>query len=246
MSPKDVEPAPANIAVPDVGDGFAVLELEAIQDEAEAALVARGAAYARAYAQVEKAPTTLAMNLATVLLAIRRQHGDMRGETYEYRTVANEVYAQANIQDAEQLLRLKTNVRYHVGNIMRRALTPRELKRLNLLDTSPIERQQDKRATNAVLLKAVSASSEASSSTSKRTKTTEKGTEIVPAQAVKATADHLRLASVAADIVDKIDTRVIDDGMTAGQMAKLDEQLAAIERATRRLRRHLKNTRSES
>lgn len=242
----DVEPAPpANIAVPDVGDGFSTLDLEMIQDESEETLIARGTAYARGYAAVEKAPTILAMNLATVLLAIRQKHGDPRGETHEYRVVANEVYARANMHE-EQLRRLKTNVRYHIGNLMRRAYTARELKRLNLLDTSPIERQQDKRATNSVLLKAVAASAEASSSTSKRTKQTGTGSEVVPAQAVKATADHLRLASVAAGIVEQIDTDVIDDDMTAGQIAKLDEQLAAVERATRRLRRHLKNARSAS
>ncbi|WP_425837371.1 hypothetical protein [Streptomyces fractus] len=244
MSPKDVERALTNPVVPDV-DELNTLDFDSIADEAEEQLIARGAAYAREYARIEHAPTVLAVNLATVLLALRRQHDDYLGRDYDYRQKAAEVYNQSGIQDKDQLDRLKGNVRYHINNLIRRQLTSRELKRLGLLETSALERQQDRRATNSAIVKAATASSEAASSTSGRKKSTEKGTEVVPAQAVKATADHLRLAHVAANIVGQIDPDVIDDDMTPGQIAKLDEQLAAVESATRRLRRHLKKARSE-
>jgi hypothetical protein len=233
------------------------VDLESIQDEPEAALVARGAAYAREYAAIEEKPTILAMNLATVLLALRKQHGDWLGRSYEYRQVANEVYRQANIQDRDQLTRLKGSVRYHVGNLLRRQLTPRELRALELADTSPLERQQDRRATDMAILRAATVSAEVAASTPKTvgkppTKSTGKTVtdETVPQQGggsgtgVKATADHLRLATVAAGLVGQLDANVIDTHMTDGQRAKLDEQLAAVERATRRLRQHIKKRRS--
>jgi hypothetical protein len=57
---------------------------------------------------------------------------------------------------------------------------------------------------------------------------------------VRATADHLRLAHVAGNIVGQIDTSVVDTHMTDGQRAKLDEELAALQKAITRLRRHTK------
>ncbi|MGV9546844.1 hypothetical protein [Streptomyces ardesiacus] len=232
------------------------LDLEAIEDESTTALIARGAAYAREYSLIEHKPELLAKNIAVVLLALRKRHDDWLGQMGPYRSDAAEVYSAANIRDREQLKRLQANVRYHVGNMVRRYLTPRELKALKLKDASPLERQQDIRATNAALLSAVRVSAEVKASTPKKTKATKKPskggqTEIVPAQpagpgtGVKATADHLRLAHVAASIVGQLDADVIDEHMTDGQRAKLDEELAEMERTVRRLRRHLKTRRSE-
>ena len=254
MSPKEVAhrgDGVAHISARDVQ----TLDLDAIQDEPETALVARGAAYAREYAAIEDKPTILAMNLATVLLALRKQHDDWLGRSYEYRQVAGEIYRQANIQDKDQLTRLKGAVRYHVGNLLRRQLTPRELKALELADTSPLERQQDRRATDAAILRAANVSADVAASSPKpvgktikvgaaREKT--KAPSVAPVgQVVKATADHLRLVSVAAGLVSQLDADVIDEHMTDGQRAKLDEQLAAIESTARKLRRQMKNRRSD-
>ncbi|MFF3140399.1 hypothetical protein ACFVRU_01370 [Streptomyces sp. NPDC057927] len=244
MAPVDVE-------------GLPTLSLEDIQDETESQLVARGAAYAREYAAIEDKPTILAMNVATVLLALRKQHDDWLGRSHLYRQVASEVYRQSGVK-GDRLTRLQATVRYHVGNGLRRQLTPRELSALELLDTSPLERQQDQRATNSALLAAVKVSAAADVSTpSKSAKPAKKGTqaevsERVPEQGgsagmvVRATADHLRLAQVAANIVGQIDTGVIDDHMTDGQRAKLDEELASLQKAITRLRRHTKKPSSKA
>lgn len=261
MSAKEVARRPRGDAAWVDVKSVQTLELDTIQDEPESALIARGAAYAREYAAIEDKPTILAMNLATVLLALRKQHDDWLGRSYEYRQVANEVYRQANIRDKDQLTRLKGSVRYHVGNLLRRQLTPRELKALELADTSPLERQQDRRATDLAILRAANVSAEVAASTPQKVSSTvaaSKGKakpakdEVVPQQGggpglgVKATADHLRLAAAAANLVTQLDTGVIDEHMSDGQRAKLDEQLAAIESAARKLRRHLKNRRSDA
>ncbi|GAB1326957.1 hypothetical protein [Streptomyces sennicomposti] len=229
------------------------LQLEDIQDETEAALVARGAAYAREYAKIEDKPTILAMNIATVLMALRRQHDDWLGRSHEYRQLAAEVYRQAGVTDKDQLTRLQAAVRYHAGNMVRRQLTTREVRSLGLLETSPLERQQDRRATDAAILVATKTSVDVAASTPRNTAEPSSGAQAtpVPAQSasvghpVKATADHLRLASVARGIVGQLDVGVIDDHMTDGQRAKLDDELADLERTVRRLRRRLKNRRSE-
>ncbi|MYR43078.1 hypothetical protein [Streptomyces sp. SID5910] len=229
------------------------LDLEAIEHEPTTALIARGAAYAREYAAIEHKPALLAQNIAVVLLALRKQHDDWLGRTHVYRQDAAEVYRAASIDDKEQLTRLQANVRYHVGNMLRRHLTPRELRALELHDASPLERQQDRRATDTAILRATKVSAEVTSSTPRTSQVTKKGAqpEAVPRQgsvaglAVKATADHLRLAQAAKALVAQFNADVIDDHMTDGQRAKLDEELAEMERKVRSLRRHLKKRRSE-
>ncbi|MFD5161033.1 hypothetical protein ACFWMJ_23640 [Streptomyces hawaiiensis] len=237
------------------------LELDTIADESEPMLLARGAAYAREYAALEDKPTILAMNIAMVLLALRKRYDDWLGRSYPYRQKAAEVYELAGIKDKDQLTRLKGAVRYHVGNLLRDELGPDDLKALELADTSPLERQQERRATDSAILKAANVSAEVAASTPKKvssTPATSKGKskaakeEAVPEQGggpgagVKATADHIRLATVAAGLVGQLDTDVIDDHMTDGQRAKLDEQLAAIESAARKLRRYMNKRRSDA
>jgi hypothetical protein len=253
MSRKDVARAGQSILASVNEVNAPALQLEEIENETEAALIARGSAYAREYAAIEDKPTIMAMNIATVLIAIRKQHDDWLGRSHDYRQRAAEVYTQANIPD-ETRRRLQGAVRYHIGNMLRRYLTPRELKSLELLDTSPLERQQDNRATNSVLLSAVRASVEVDASTPKRAVEPAKGKpapkEKVPEQgggagtAVKATADHLRLTQTAINIIGQLDDDVINEHMTDGQRTKLDDQLAEIERAARRLRRMLKKVSS--
>lgn len=257
MSPKDVARRTRDDVAPVDVEGLPTLRLEDIQDESAAQLIARGAAYAKEYAAIEDKPTILAMNVATVLLALRRQHGDWLGRTYPYRQDASEVYRLSGVK-GDKLTRLQATVRYHVGNGLRRQLTPRELRSLELLDTSPLERQQDLRATNSALLAAVRVGAAADESTpEKPSKPAKKRTKVdaderVPEQGgsvgmiVRATADHLRLAHVAGNIVGQIDASVVDEHMTDGQRAKLDEELAALQKAITRLRRHTKKASSEA
>lgn len=235
-----------------------VLELDDIKSEGETALVARGAAYAREYVRIEHATTVLLQNIAVVIVALRQQHDDLRGQSHEYRQVVAEMYRRAGIP-ADSAGRIQANIRYHVGNKLRRFCTPRELKRAGLLPESPLERQQDVKATQAAIVRATQTSASAEQVPGQATKRTWKSKSAkgeakdVPAigtpaagTRVKATADHLRLAEVASNLVGQLREDVIDVDMTDGQVAKLEEHLAAIENAARRLRRHIKNRRSDA
>lgn len=221
------------------------LQLEDIQQEAEPALVARGAAYAREYARIVDKPAILAKNLATVLVALRVKHGDMIGRSWEYKQQVSEIYRLSGVP-TDDLERVQNAVRWHVGNVLRRHMTPRELAKHELLPTSPLERLQDSRAINAAVITAYKASEEVASSTPRKKG---KDSERVPEQKghpVKATADHLRLAHVAATIVGQLDTDVIDSHMTAGQLAKLDDELAALQKTVAALRRHTRKPSSKA
>ncbi len=261
MSPKEVARRKVGAAAMSSRYEAGQLELEEIQDEDESQLVARGAAYVRAFGDVEKQPTILAINIATVLLALRKKHDDWQGRTYAYRQVATEMYNRANLP-ADQAERLRSNVRWHIGNLLRRHLTPREFKGLDLLDASPLERLQDRRATNNIILSAVKASAEVTGSTPSRSVTVPAGSsskqatkkvkdaEVVPEQSgssgVKATADHLRLAFVAANIVEQLSPDVVREDMTDGQREKLDGELARIQAHVTKLRKLTKAPRSKT
>ncbi|MFJ4768472.1 hypothetical protein ACIP88_05045 [Streptomyces uncialis] len=250
MSPKK------DISVPTGADGLPTLELRDIEGESEGALQARGAAYAREYAKIEHKPTILLQNIATVVVALRKKHGDYAGQSHEYRQVVAEMYRQANIPP-DSSGRIQSAVRYHIGNALRRYLTTRELKRLELLDSSPLERLQDRRATDSVILAATKASAALESSqprkapkaTSKpaKGKATENTlVEETVGQPVKATADVIRLINVAENIASQVSTDVIDDHMTDGQRVKLEEHLAALQKHVTRLRRHAKKRTSDA
>ncbi|MEU1037684.1 hypothetical protein [Streptomyces sp. NPDC005907] len=232
--------------------GLQTLELDAIEKESPATLIARGAAYVREYVAIEDKPTILAMNIATVLLALRKKHGDWLGRSYEYRQDVNEVYRQANIPP-DRLTRTQATVRYHVGNLLRRHLTPRELQKLELIDASPLERQQDRHSASRAIVRAVKATAEVTASTPAPKAKTAKGAkeETVPEQGggvgtgVKATADHLRLAKVVGNVLEQLSPNVIKEHMTDGQRAKLDEELADLQKKITELRRLTKKPRSK-
>lgn len=251
MSPKEVDRRPSAKLAPVDVEHLPELQLDDIQDEATELLQARGAAYAREYARIEGKATVLLQNVATVTVALRSKHDDWLGRTHEYRQDVAEMYRLANIPSDSQS-RIQSAVRWHVGNVLRRVLTPRELKVLELKDTSPAERQQDRRATNAVLLRTVTATAELESSAPARQRGP-KGKGVVDASRVpeqgghpvKATADHIRLASTGLAVFRQLDTGVIDEHMTDGQRAKLDQELEALQKLVAKLRRHTKKRRSE-
>lgn len=235
MSSELARPGPGDVVVSI--DDLPTLQLDDISHEAEGALLARGAAYAREYARVEGKATTLLKNLAVVIVAIRKQHDDMRGSSHEYRQAVAELYRSANIPP-DSSSRLQAAVRWHISNVLRRHMTTRELERTNLQTTSALERMQDARAVNAIIVKASKAASAVDESTPKGP--VKKGQAATPEQAgqpVRATADHLRLAQVAGNILDKFDRSVIKRDMTDGQRSALDKQLATMERKLASLRK---------
>ncbi|MER5501364.1 hypothetical protein ABT096_29745 [Streptomyces sp. NPDC002561] len=210
------------------------LELDDLAGEGEAALVARGSAYAREYARIQGQQTTLLKNLAVVIVSLRIQRGDLRGASHEYRQIVADMYRAAGI-DPDNSTNLQSAVRWHIGNLLRRAATPRELERADLKPTSPLERLQDARKVDAAIVKAAKVSAAADAAKSSR----KKGTKTEPdvGAAIKATADHLRLAKVAADVLGKLDRHVITKDMADGQRKALDRELAAMERKIASLRK---------
>lgn len=250
MSSKDVaqsddEATPAPIDV----DSLPTLELDDIVQETEAQLQARGAAYAREYARVEAAPTILARNIATVCVALRVQLGDMAGTSYDYKQRIAEFYRESGV-GGDQLERMQKAVRWHVGNVLRRTMTARELEKLGLLLTSPLERSQDTRAKNAALVTALRAAEDVDASTPRKPVKRGKGkagdVPVQPAPGGRATADHLRLAHGVVAVLGQMDADVIIERMTDGQRAKLDEQLAEAQKTLAALRRHTRKSRSKA
>ncbi|WP_063803505.1 hypothetical protein [Streptomyces silvensis] len=228
-----------------------VLELEDILDEGEELLAARGAAYAREHKRIEGVQVSLVKNLATVCIALRHHHDDYRGNSRAYRDVVTEMYNRAGLTGDERE-RMTQRVRYHIGNGLRRFLTPRELTSVNLLPESPLERNQDARATNQVMLKALRTSADAErvpeqAKPSKRapakgvvdTERVETVQRTLLGRELKATADSLRLAHAAQELVSQLSDDSIGD-MTDGQRSKLDEELKTLESRVRQLRRKLK------
>ncbi|MEU7243407.1 hypothetical protein [Streptomyces sparsogenes] len=226
---------PQKLSTSAPGEALPALSVDDLADEGETALVARGKAYAERYAQIEHEPETLLRNIAVVLVALRRHHDDMRGRSVAYRKAAAEIYRAADIAPntrvrsaTETKDRMQQSVRWHIGNLLRDELDERELKDLNLSVASPLERQRAHRAIRSALSK----SSKAAQSPE---------TLDIP---VQATADHLRLANAARNIVAQLSPDVIDNAMTDGQRVKLHEELGALQEAIRVLRRHTGKRRS--
>jgi hypothetical protein len=231
------EPVPVSV------DDLPALELDDLAHEGEAALVARGAAYAREHHRIQGAATTLVRNIAVVVVALRVKHQDMRGSSHEYRQVVADMYRSAGIP-ADSTSALQASVRWHIGNLLRRHLTPRELEANDLQPTSPLERLQDSRKVNSSIIKAARVSTAVKESTPKPSRSKAEPTGEEAGKAVRATADHLRLAVVAKDILGQLDRNVIKRHMTDGQRAALDVELAAIERKLASLRKLTQKTSS--
>ncbi|MET9480952.1 hypothetical protein [Streptomyces sp. NPDC006638] len=236
------------------------LELEDIEHESPGELSARGSAYAKEYARVEHQPTILSVNLATVCVALRIKMQSMDGKSHAYREAVREMYAASNIP-ADTLDRLKGNVRWHISQKLRRYMTPRELEAHGLLSTSALERGQDERAKRAMLLKALATSVDAAKTAdeavsdkpkpkakSKRASSSSDASKTAPGAVsarVKATADSIRLAQVAKNIVGQISPDVVQHHMQPGQRAKLDEELAELQKTLTALRRLTRTPRSK-
>ncbi|MFI9123868.1 hypothetical protein ACIGW0_31505 [Streptomyces bikiniensis] len=254
LSRRDEAPTP----VPVDPATLPALEVEELVRESEPELIARAVAYGREYKRVQGVGTLLLKNLAAVAVALRVQHDDMAGKTYEYRQLIAGIYRDAGIDDTVQ-----GSIRYHIGNLLRRTMTTREIESHGLLTTSPLERLQDSRKAAAKLVSAAKVISSVDTtlldtltqpapSTSKKAAKPKKGASSTdePAKTtgpeLKATADLLRLAQVAGGIVGQLKSDVIDDHMTDGQRAKLDEELETLQKRITALRRHTRKARSKA
>ncbi|MFG2292043.1 hypothetical protein [Streptomyces sp. NPDC048603] len=232
-----------------------VLALEDVENEGVDELVARGAAYARGYLDIKNRETTMLRNIAVVLIAIRAQctdtqgRVDWRGQSHEYRALAKDVYAQANVPP-DSLSYMQSNVRYHVGNILRDVLTPAELAAYELRPDSPAEANaKASRAQRALALAAattvpsVATSAQPAAKASKKTVTAQDEADGAPDQqpdtSGRAVATTLRLTQGAHGVISQISADVISS-MTDGQRARMDEQLAEMQTAISALRRKIR------
>ncbi|MFF6928350.1 hypothetical protein [Streptomyces californicus] len=221
-------------------DDLPTLQLEDIAEESESALVARGAAYAKEYAEIQGKATTLLKNIAVTQVALRVKYDDMAGRSGPYRAVISAMYDDLRMPE-ERVVQMQATIRYHVGNIIRRHMTPRELEAAGLRPETPIERQRDDRAAKALVIQAYRASAAVEESTPPPSRSRKKAADAESDQpaghVVKATADHLRLAEVALNMLGKFDRNVIKTHMTGGQRAKLDKELRDMERKIAGLRK---------
>ncbi|WP_329168313.1 hypothetical protein OG709_29920 [Streptomyces sp. NBC_01267] len=250
MSRKDVDIRP-EMGLPDVDvDSLPSIQLEELAGESEAELVARGVAYVREFEDIRNKPTILLRNIAAVTVALRLKYDDPGGKSYGYRQAVAGMYRTAGIP-ADSESGTPAAVRWHAGNLLRKTLTTRELRATGLLETSPSERESDRRALNGAIIKSSRASDEVATSTPRVSKGKGKSTqsaEVVPEQRghpVKATADHLRLARTVGTVLGQLDTDVIDRHMTDGQRAALDAELADMQAKLTKLRRHSRKRRSK-
>lgn len=229
--PGEKAPARRSGRVPSVAAAAPVPSLSSsdVQDEATSALVARGTAYVKAYAVVEHQPEILLKNLAVVLVELRRRCHidgvpDMRGRSGEYRKLAGEVYRGSGL-GATRESGIQQAVRWHIGNLLRDAMTPDELEAYSLKTTSPLERLQSSRETTAAIVAASRAVDVATVSASAPVDT-------------KATATQITVGKAVASMLGKISVEVISSEMTDGQRAALDAQLAEAQQLITKLRRH--------
>jgi hypothetical protein len=79
---------------------------------------------------------------------------DFLGRSWDYRQVISEVYSRANIP-SEDMPSIQAAIRYHVGNVMRERLTPKELEALGLKSSAPVERSREVRSNRTKALNAL-------------------------------------------------------------------------------------------
>ncbi|MFJ9694932.1 hypothetical protein [Kitasatospora sp. NPDC101183] len=197
----------------------------------------RGVQLAKAYQHVEKASTTVLKSLAAVLIALRIQMDDPMGRSHDYRVRAAQIYLDAGIPKANQS-NIQSNVRWHIGNLVRTVFTPEEVRDLGLLEEGPAGRKAQTRSMTTALVAAQRAGETLSAltppgvktapkkRTARRKTTAEPETPAVPAG--RATADHLRLAESVGQILTRMQPHVIVEQMTNGQREVLIQRLREV------------------
>jgi hypothetical protein len=201
-----------------------------IAEETVDQLTARGAAYAREYAIIEDRPTILLRNLAAVLVTLRMkctdQEGrpDLTGRSAEYRELVGSIY-RTSLADDDQRQRTQQAVRWHVNNLLHERFSTAELTDYGLKETSALTRMQASRQERAALVAAARGEDLADAGSAE------------PATP-KATATQLTVGKAIRSMLSKINVDVVDDEMTDGQRAVLDNELAEAQKIIASLRRH--------
>ncbi|WP_328967948.1 hypothetical protein [Streptomyces sp. NBC_00239] len=249
---------PVTSAAPSPG-----LSPDDLRNDSTESLIARGAAYARAYDRIKSDETTLLRNIAAVLVCIRERcltedgRPDWTGRTNEYRVEAGRVYAEAGIP-RDSADSIQAAVRYHVGKIIREYVSAEELSDYGLKALSPMDSHREYARTQSALALAARIEADAAPTTvtasvpaSKKAPAVKAGKAAkealatpapeVPARAV---ADHIRLTTGAAKLLQQLSAEVIAS-MTDGQRARLHDELGVIQTLAASLRRETKKHRSE-
>ncbi|MFI6444703.1 hypothetical protein [Kitasatospora sp. NPDC050543] len=193
------------------------LELADVRDLTVTDLADRGVHLVRAYAQLEHAGTTVLKSLAAVLVSIRLSMDDPNGSSYEYTQLAAQIYLDAGIAPEPQS-RVKANVRYHISELLREVLSPKELTALGLHEKSARNRMADRRSVNTAIVASARAAE-----TADQLQSTDGDAEAPVSRLV---ADHLKLATTVTRIIDGMQPDVIRKEMTPAQRRVLDERYA--------------------
>ncbi|WP_328742919.1 hypothetical protein OG436_29450 [Streptomyces caniferus] len=222
------------------GAGQVALRLDDLKNEDDTQLHARGVAYAAEYVRARDVAATMVKNLATVVYAVRLYRGDPRGEGWDTKQAIKAIYDSANL-DEETRERLSNAVRYHVGNLQRVHLTPRELKRLGLAEKSPLERMKATRAANQSLLNGARASQPVKAKVSgKSSALSDEGT-LPDTTDVRVVANQLKLSDAALNIIRRLEAdTLVSDALTDGQRDRVDADLAAMQAEIASLRRKIR------
>lgn len=229
---------PAASDVPDIVDiaDVPAIEVEKLAREGREALVARAQAYAKEYVLLAGKATTLLKNIARVSIALKMQHQAWgRSVSGEYKKDIGAILDATGLTGDDRD-RLAGAIRWHTNNMQHDYMSPSAIKKIGLHPQSMIERSRQRRAEVRALVEAARADVEAAASTPAQT----------PGEAVKATADHIILGRSARKVLEQMSLDVIDQDMTDGQRAKLDEHLAEIQKRVTKLRRHTRKRTSEA
>lgn len=133
------------------------LDLHAQDTEA---LVDLGARLVGLWAHIEESKTEVLRALARVIVELRsrfRQPGeppDWAGRSWEYRQAAERLYEAAGVPP-DSVANVQAALRYHVGNLLRETVPPKELEAAGLLPSSPRDRIRQARSEAAAALEAL-------------------------------------------------------------------------------------------
>jgi hypothetical protein len=168
--------------------------------------------------------TRLVRQLADLLIDLRLMfttpdgQPDYTGRTWEYREAVRDIFSLSGIP-RERAITLQALNRYHVGNRLRRRLTPDELETAGLLVDSPHERSTGARHERNALVRAVRGQDE----------------DMDPAMVLSTTELLLRrLRPSLLERMDETEVADLEDGLS-----EVKHQLSRVERALDRVNSQL-------
>ncbi|GAB7187137.1 hypothetical protein ATKI12_6968 [Kitasatospora sp. Ki12] len=205
-----------------------------VRDLSQQDLHARGVQLVRAFQQVENVQVVVLKSLAAVLVSLRLHMDDPTGDSHEYKQAAADIYRDAGVpKDTKS--HVQGNVRWHIGNLLRKVLPPAEVQALGLKAEGPAERKALARSVTRALVTAHRAGETLDAltppvvvSAPKKSTTRKKAPAAVESPVVpvgRAVADHLRLAESVGQILGRMQDAVITNDMTPGQRGVLVSRL---------------------